>query len=96
MKTQGLSKLRIAFQKKLLNNDNTLIGFVLFLTMKLGKTKVDLVFIIKSLQIGNYANKQMKHPRLFLKTKVSRLLESYHLIQCKRDKASLNKPWCNI
>lgn len=96
MKTQGLGKLRIAFQKKLLNNDNTLIGFVLFLTMKLGKTKVDLVFIIKSLQIGNYANKQMKHPRLFLKTKVSRLLESYHLIQCKCDKASLNKPWCNI
>lgn len=96
MKTQGLGKLRIAFQKKLLNNDNTLIGFVLFLTMTLGKTKVDLVFIIKSLQIGNYANKQMKYPRLFLKTKVSRLLESYNLIQCKHDKANPNKLWCNI
>ena len=45
--------------------------------MKLGKTKVDLAFISKSIEIGNYVNRHMTILGPLLKIKISGLLENY-------------------
>lgn len=52
-----MGKPKESLSEEIANNYNIFIScFFLFFTMKLGKAKVDLVFIIKSIEMGNYGN----------------------------------------